>query len=186
MRARATALACGAAVALLGLACAGCGNGDQGADSAPTVPSRTSTTAAPIGDAAALAACAHRGEFGDDALRAAFETTVGTFRRWHFEPAPSHPGEPVAVRPDQPMPIPQFLQGRADSETIFVCYVDGNVGGSLRPPAPPPPVSGSGPTSSVPPRNRALLLMDRMGNVYGYVYGYQSGLPLMRPTANGA
>jgi hypothetical protein len=86
-----------------------------------------------------------------------------------------------------PLPVlpagPSFLQGRPDGETIDVCFVDGAVGGEVPPPV--PTVRGAPPTT-VLVANRAVLLIDTAGHVYGYIYGRREGLPLVRPTVNGA
>lgn len=153
-----------AAVALGAAALGGCSGGSE---------------RQPAGDSAAIAACGHRGSFGDVALVAAFTSSVGTLRHWN--PVPTDPSSSV------PRPVvpngPAFLQGRPDGETIYVCYVDGNVGGSLPPPVP----AGAGePPSSFPHHDRALLLIDAAGHVFGYVYGYKNRTPLVRPTASGA
>jgi hypothetical protein len=126
----------------------------------------------PVGDKAAVAACGHRGSFDDVALAAAFTSTAGTLRHWN--PASSgqssDPAAPVVVPPG-----PQFLQGRADSETIYVCFVDGAVGGSM-----PPPMPGS----TIAAANRAVVLKDSAGHVYGFIYGRKEHLPLVRPRAS--
>jgi hypothetical protein len=143
--------------------------GNFGCDFGPHVdPAHVApTTSPPLPGDAAAGPCLGRDAYRDATLVAAFDTTVGTLRHWHFA------GQPL----DRPVLEPQFLQGRPDAEPMAVCYVDGPIG------APMPPPAGS---STVPPYDRAVLLIDKSGSVWLLVATHQADTPVVRPVANGA
>ena len=146
-------------VALIGAGACGTGPAHVSAAHGHIAPQQASP---PSGDPSALAACAARRDYPGLTVVAAFDTTVGTLRRWHG------PGQPT----DRPIPEPQFFHGRPDSDVMHLCYLDGPIA------APHPP--------QLADFDRAAVVIDANGATWLLVAGHQADMQSARPSVNGA